>query len=80
MLLNSGISALEDIQNILLIGSNLRLEAPLLNVRLRKRYNLNPNTFKCYSIGFGLDYLTFPVFNVGNGLHNIYKFCEGKLS
>jgi NADH-quinone oxidoreductase subunit G len=37
-LFNSGIAGIEDTDAILLVGTNPRLEAPVLNARIRKRY------------------------------------------
>lgn len=42
-LFNSGIAAIEDADAILLIGSNPRLEAPLVNARIRKAWLANTN-------------------------------------
>lgn len=45
-------------------GTNIRLEVPLLNARIRKVF-LNKYDFQAYSVGFGLNHLTFPVKNIG---------------
>ena len=39
-LLNTRIAGIEEADEILLVGSNPRFEAPLLNARMRKRYVL----------------------------------------
>jgi len=49
---------------VLFFGLNMRLESPLLNLRLRKSF-LGNIDFKAYSIGLGLNYLTYPVLNLG---------------
>lgn len=61
--LNTTIEDLESKFNILFLGLNLRLEAPLLNSRLRKSY-LN-KSFNVYSIGLSLKNTTFPIINFG---------------
>jgi len=61
---------------LILIGFNPRLELPLLNSYLRKNY-LNNLNFKIYSIGFSLDYLTYPVINLGSSIKSLYKFLLG---
>jgi hypothetical protein len=58
------------------LGLNPRLELPLLNSNLRKNY-LNNFNFKAYSIGFSLDYLTYPVINLGSSVKYLYKFLLG---
>jgi hypothetical protein len=47
-----------------------------LNSNLRKNY-LNNFNFKVYSIGHALDYLTYPVINLGSSVKNLYKFLMG---
>jgi len=58
------------------VSTNLRLEVPLLNSSLRKNY-LNNIKFKAYSIGFALDYLTYPVINLGSSIKFFLKFLMG---
>ena len=43
-LLNTRIAGVEEADVLLLIGTNPRFEAPLLNARIRKRYALSQNT------------------------------------
>lgn len=62
-LLNTTLIKLEGLSNILFLGTNVRLEAPLLNLRLRKAF-LGNFDFKAYSIGLSLNYLTYPVKNI----------------
>jgi hypothetical protein len=73
---------LEDIEFFnfyLLIACDLRLEAPLLNVRIKKNYNANKNNeFYVYSFGLALKFLTFAVKNVGNSILKFFFFLEGK--
>jgi NADH dehydrogenase (ubiquinone) Fe-S protein 1 len=60
---NSNIVGVEDADTILLVGSNPRLESPVLNARIR-RANVAGGT-KVASIGPDVD-LTYPVENLGN--------------
>ena len=63
-LFNSGIAGIEDADSLLLIGSNPRWEAPLVNARIRKRWLAGK--FQVASIGAPHD-LTFPVSHLGTG-------------
>lgn len=72
-LLNNTIKNLSNITELFLIGSNPRLELPLLNSYIRKSY-LNNLNFKIYSLGIGLNYLTYPILNIGSSIKNFYKF------
>jgi NADH-quinone oxidoreductase subunit G len=76
-LLNKSLMELENINNFFFIGSNPRMELPLLNVRLRKNYLENKNMI-CYSLGLALNYTTFPIRNLGNSMKNLTNFIEGK--
>jgi hypothetical protein len=53
------------------------MEVPLLNLRLRKNYLENKNMIS-YSLGLSLNYLTFPVKNIGNSIKSFKYFIEGK--
>lgn len=79
-LFHSTLRALENSSLFLFIALNLRLEAPLLNARLRKNYLSNLANTNYYSIGLALDYLTFPVHNLGSSLQALFLFLEGKLN
>ncbi len=57
-LFNSGLSGIENADVVLLIGADPRREAPLLNVRLRKKASRRLS--KVYGIGAARD-LTYPV-------------------
>jgi len=76
-LLNTTIVSLENSYIILLLGTNLRIEIPLLNSRLRKNYLSTNKQLLVYSIGLAIDYLTFPVKNLGNSLYYLKSFFEG---
>ena len=60
---NSSIKGIEDSDLILLVGTNPRLEATILNTRIRKAY-IN-SRLKIYSIGNPGD-LTYPYQNIGS--------------
>jgi len=60
---NSSINGIEDSDFILLVGTNPRLEATILNARIRKAYI--KNKLKIYSIGDAGD-LTYPYQNIGS--------------
>jgi NADH-quinone oxidoreductase subunit G len=63
-LFNTTIAGIERADACLLIGTNPRWEAPLINARLRKRYLMDG--FKVAAIGPRLD-LTYPVTPLGEG-------------
>jgi len=77
-LLNSTLASLEFSSVILLIGTNLRTEVPLLNSRIRKNYLLTNKLLTVFSLGLALDYLTFPVKNLGNSILNLKNIFQGK--
>ena len=60
--MNTGIAGLEQADVVLLIGTNPRHEAPLINTRLRKAYLKNGT--KVYNVGEVFD-LTYPVEQLG---------------
>jgi len=60
---NSTINGIEEADFILLIGTNPRLEATILNARIRKAHV--KNRVKIYSIGNTTD-LTYPYTNIGS--------------
>jgi hypothetical protein len=68
---------LEKKNNFFFIGANLRIELPLLNLRFRKNY-IEKQNMNSYSFGLALNYLTFPVRNLGNSIKTILAFIEGK--
>jgi len=77
--LNDSLLAFESISTVVLVGCHLRLEAPLLNIRLRKNF-LNNSDFLGYSFGLSLNFLTFPVINISNSIRIFIMFLEGKLN
>jgi len=71
---NSSISGLEDSDLILLVGTNPRLEATILNARIRKAYI--KNKLKIYSIGDVGD-LTYPYQNIGSSTSLVREIVSG---
>ena len=67
---------IETFEVVILINTNLRVENPLLNSRLRKNYLSNKSTI--YSFGNGLTYSTYPIINIGNSLKSLMLFLQGK--
>jgi len=76
-LFSQSLQSFEIYKIFLLIGTNLRLEAPLINSRLRKSY-LNDNiNFKIYSIGFS-DYLSgYPIISLGCSIKALLNYSFG---
>jgi NADH-quinone oxidoreductase subunit G len=74
-LFNTGIAGIEQADLCLLIGTNPRWEAPLINARLRKRYLMGG--FKLASIGPETD-LTYPVETLGEGPDTLAAIAEGR--
>jgi len=66
---------LKDFNSIFLFNTNLRLENPLLNLRLKKL--VDKNLIKVFSFGssFGYNFLNY---NFGNSIKNFLNFIEGK--
>jgi NADH-quinone oxidoreductase subunit G len=73
-LFNTTISGIEDADACLLIGTNPRWEAALVNARLRKRYLAGG--FRILSIGQRLD-LTFPIKDLGAGPDTLTAIANG---
>ena len=73
-LFNTTIACVEDADACLLIGTNPRWEAALVNARLRKRYL--GGGFRILSVGPELD-LTFPVENLGTGPDTLISIMNG---
>ncbi len=72
---NSQINGIEESDLILLIGANPRLEATILNSRIRKNYIKNKT--KIYSVGDIMDQ-TYPIIKIKNTTSTIREICEGK--
>jgi NADH-quinone oxidoreductase subunit G len=76
-LFNAGIRGIDQADAILLVGTNPRWEAPVLNARILRRYHSG----KCAiaSIGPAVD-LTYPVDRLGAGPATLRDLAEGKLA
>ena len=71
---NSSINGIEESDFILLVGTNPRLEATILNARIRKAYL--KNRLEIFSIGDVGD-LTYPYKNLGSNTSVIKEIVEG---
>ena len=71
---NSSINGIESSDLILLVGTNPRLEATILNARIRKSYL--KNRMEIFSIGNPGD-LTYPYTNLGSSTQIIKEITEG---
>ncbi len=76
-LFNASIAGIEEADALLLIGSNPRLEAPVLNARIRKRYLAG--NFPIASIGEAVD-LTYKAEFIGAGADTLADWPAGKQS
>jgi len=76
-LFNTTIAGIEKADVILLIGSNPRWEAPLINTRIRKRWT--QGGLKVAAIGQPVD-LTYPVEMLGAGPETLSDLASGKHS
>ena len=74
-LFNSGIAGIEEADAILLIGSNPRHEAPVLNARIRKR--VVAGNVPVAVIGTASD-LTYPTEYLGDGPATLNALLDGK--
>jgi len=74
-LFNTTIEGLEEADVILLVGTNPRLEAPLVNARIRKRYL--QGGLKVFHIGNETD-LTYAAENLGNDPKILEQIAKGK--
>ncbi len=71
---NTGIAGIEEADALLIIGSNPRREAPVLNARIRKRWN--GGHFPIAAIGPEAD-LTYPVSWLGEGPQALVGLQDG---
>jgi NADH-quinone oxidoreductase subunit G len=76
-IMNTTILGIEDADACLLIGTNPRWEAPLVNARLRKRHMAGG--FRVGRVGASHD-LTFPVEDLGAGVDTLKDILDGKHS
>ena len=71
---NTTIAGIEEADALLIVGSNPRIEAPILNARIRKRYA--KGGFKIASIGAKAD-LTYPTQHLGDGADALQGVLDG---
>src|SRR5919107_1960442 len=76
-LFNTTIAGIEDADAILIVGSNPRLEASLVNVRIRKRWRIAPPPIAL--IGENVD-LTYPYEYLGAGPETLADLVSGRHS
>jgi hypothetical protein len=77
--LNNILESLEFLSFFLFLSCDLRLESPLLNVRIKKNYNLNKNNeLFLYSYGLSLINMNYPIKNLGNSIIKFFIFLKGK--
>jgi NADH-quinone oxidoreductase subunit G len=74
-LFNTSIAGIENADVCVLVGTNPRWEAPLVNARMRKRYLRGG--FRVAAIGPALD-LTYPVEGLGNDGNILNAFAAGE--
>lgn len=76
---NNALESIEFFNFYLLVSCDLRLEAPLLNVRIKKNFNINKNNeLFIYSFGLALKFLTYTIKNISNSILKFFFFLEGK--
>ncbi|WP_416896796.1 MAG: NADH-quinone oxidoreductase subunit NuoG [Minwuia sp.] len=78
-LFNSTIAGIEDADAILLIGTNPRKEAAVLNARIRKTWMNSSGALKIGVIGEDTD-LTYPVEYLGAGAQTLAGLADGSVS
>lgn len=76
-LFNATIAGIEDCDAVLIVGANPRLEASLVNVRLRKRWRMGP--LPVGVIGEAVD-LTYDYQHLGAGPETLHDLVEGRHS
>jgi hypothetical protein len=76
-LMNMSLVCIEEVDFVILVGTDLRLEAPLLASRLRKACITN-NLLKIYSFGLAISNYFLTVNNVGNSIKSLFLFFAGK--
>jgi len=74
-IMNSTLAGVEHADALLLIGCNPRLEAPVLNARIRKRWTWGK--FPVGVIGADSD-LTYPTTHLGDGAKALQDIAEGR--
>ncbi len=73
--MNSRIRGVEDCDLLLLVGTNPKIEAPVLNARIRKA--VGKNDVKVGVIGSAVD-LTYDYEHLGNTTQTLIEIVEGR--
>lgn len=73
---NTSISGIEDSDLVLLIGTNPRFEAPLINARIRKTWVHSPVDLQVGVVGADSD-LTYPTTHLGNSVETLIDLANG---
>ncbi len=76
-LFNTSIAAIEEADALLIIGSNIRKDAPVLNARIRKRFL--SKQLKIAALGVDAD-LTYAYENLGSEIAKLAEILDGKNS
>ncbi|ODR94338.1 NADH dehydrogenase [Methyloceanibacter stevinii] len=76
-LFNAGIEGIEDADAVLLVGCDPRVEAPVLNARIRKRWKQMEGKLPVGLIGTDVD-LTYPYQRIGAGPDTLMDIAGGK--
>jgi NADH-quinone oxidoreductase subunit G len=76
-LFNTTIAGIEAADAFLIVGSNPRWEAPIVNARIRKRFLALREGFQAGVIGANLD-LTYPTAYLGAGPQTLADVAEGR--
>jgi NADH-quinone oxidoreductase subunit G len=74
---NSTIAGIEEADACLIVGANLRAEAPIINSRLRKRWRMTAGDFRLALIGENWD-PTFKHDYLGAGPETLTEILDGK--
>lgn len=75
-LFNTSIAGIEESDLCLLVGVNPRIEASMINARIRKRWT--QGNYKVFSIGNLQDDLTYPYVNLGHDSKTLEDIISGK--
>lgn len=71
------INIFDNVRNLLFIGTNIRLELPLMNSKLRKCIN-NNKKIKIFYVGLSNSYNNVPVISCGNSIFDLINIFKGK--
>jgi hypothetical protein len=71
------INIFDNVRNLLFIGTNIRLELPLMNSKLRKYIN-NNKRIKIFYVGLSNSYNNVPVISCGNSIIDLINIFKGK--